>query len=124
MYERIFSPVRKANKPIILTSDGDIRKLAPEVAGLVDGFIFESSTPSEFMFENFGKTKCLIGGIDVRPLTFGNPGDVEAEVSKVLRIGQDCPGYVAACADTIPANVPIANVYAYFNAVEKYRHRT
>jgi hypothetical protein len=122
-YEKIFAPVKAAGKPVILTSDGDISKLAPELAGVVDGFIFESSTPAEYMFNTFGQRKCLVGGIDVRPLTFGAPADVEAEVKKAIDRGRDCPGYVIACADTIPANVPIANVYAYFDAVEKYRRR-
>ena len=96
----------------------------PDMIKVLDGFIFESSTPADFMFDNFGKDKCLIGGIDVRPLTFGSPADVDKEVAKVLAKGRDCPGYVAACADTIPANVPIKNVYAYFEAIEKYRYRT
>ena len=76
------------------------------------------------MFKNFGRNKCLIGGIDVRPLTFGTPADVEAEVKKAIDRGRDCPGYVIACADGIPANVPLENVYAYFRTVEKYRIRT
>ncbi|MHB9070984.1 MAG: uroporphyrinogen decarboxylase family protein [Sedimentisphaerales bacterium] len=122
-YERIFSSVKKVGKKIIFLSDGDISKLASDVAMYVDGFIFESSTSAELMFEKFGKDKCLIGGIDVRPLTFGKPADVEREVSKALQMGFNCPGYVVACANTIPANVPIENVYAYFEAIEKYRHR-
>ena len=122
-YEKIFEPVKKKDKPVIITADGNLTKLAPDMANVLDGFIFESSTPADFMFENLGKDKCLIGGIDVRPLTFGKPADVEKEVAKVLTKGRDCPGYVAACADTIPANVPIENVYAYFEAIEKCRYR-
>ena len=122
-YEKVFAPVKAAGKPVILTSDGDISKLAPDLADIVDGFIFESSTPPDYMFETFGQTKCLVGGIDVRVLTFGTSTDVEAEVKRAINRGRDCPGYVIACSDTIPANVPIANVYAYFDAVEKYRRR-
>ena len=122
-YEKIFAPLRTARKHVIYISDGDIRKLAPDIAPLVDGFIFESSTPADFMFEQFGRDKCLIGGIDVRPLTLGSPEDVRQEVSKAIDKGRDCPGYVIACSDTIPANVPLENVYAYFDAVEKHRRR-
>jgi hypothetical protein len=122
-YERIFAPVKAQGKKIIFLSDGDIRTLAGDIAPTVDGFIFESSTPAEFMFTNFGKNKCLIGGIDVRPLTFGNTADVKAEVRRALELGKDCPGYVIACSDTIPANVPLENVYAYFESVEEGRHR-
>jgi len=122
-YERIFKPVKDAGKSVILISDGNISTLAPELAEIVDGFIFESSTPSDFMFKRFGKDKCLIGGIDVRPLTFGNENDVRKEVKSAIERGKDCPGYVIACSDTIPANVPLKNVYAYFETVEKFRKR-
>ncbi len=67
--------------------------------------------------------KCLIGGIDVRPLTFGSVEDVRVEVNRAVELARDCPGYVIACADTIPGNVPLENVYAYFDAVEQCRHR-
>lgn len=120
-YESIFAPVKASGKPVILMSDGDIRALSSDVSGLVDGFVFESSTPAQFMTSKFGKDKCLIGGISVKPLTFGSTADVEAEVQKAADLGRDCPGYVLACADTIPANVPLENVYAYFDAVERFR---
>lgn len=122
-YEKIFAPIKEKGKKVILTSDGDITKLAPDLAGIYDGFIFESSTPFDFMLENFGSSKTLVGGINVRPLTFGNESDVQKEVEAALEKGKKYPGYIAACCDTIPGNVPIANVYAYFDAVEKYRYR-
>ncbi|MCF7837988.1 MAG: hypothetical protein K9N49_05100 [Candidatus Marinimicrobia bacterium] len=122
-YEKIFAPVKAAGKPVILTCDGDITKLAPDLAEILDGFIFESSTPPDHMFETFGQTKCLVGGINVRPLTLGSPADVGAEVKRAVDRGRDCPGYIIACADTIPANVPVDNVYAYFDAAENFRQR-
>lgn len=122
-YEKIFAPLKASGKVVIYLSDGNIRALAHDIASLVDGFIFESSTPADFMFESFGRNKCLIGGIDVRPLTLGSQKDVRQEVRKAIDLGRDCPGYVIACSDTIPANVPIENVYAYFDEVEKGRHR-
>ena len=122
-YEKIFAPIRAARKPVIYTSDGDLRKLSHDIAPLVDGFIFEPSTPAGFMIEQFGRDKCLIGGVDVRPLTMGSAEDVRQEVRKAIEMGRDCPGYVIACAATIPANVPLENVYAYFDAVEKARQR-
>lgn len=122
-YEKIFSPVKERGMPVILTSDGDISKLAPDLANVVDGFIFEPSTPADFMFENFGKDKCLCGGIDARVLSFQTDVEVEKHVHDVLENGKMCPGYVALCANTIQSNIPLKNVHAYFNAVEKYRHR-
>jgi len=122
-YEKIFAPVKQAGKPVIITADGDLSKLAPDMAKVVDGFIFESSTPADFMFDNFGENKCLIGGIDVRVLTFGTADEVEKHVKDIIAKGRNCPGYVIACADTIPSNVPIKNVYTYFKTVEKERKR-
>jgi len=123
-YEHIFDPVKAAGKPVILTSDGDIRQLASLLTGYVDGFIFESSTPPDFMYNTFGSSKCLIGGIDVRVLTFGSSSDVKREVKKAIEKGRQYAGYVIACSDTIPANVPIENVYAYFDTVEECRSRS
>jgi uroporphyrinogen decarboxylase-like protein len=122
-YETIFAPFKAAGKPVILTSDGDISKLAPDLAAIVDGFVFESSTPADFMFERFGRDKVLIGGIDVRPMTFGTPDNVEQEVTRAVQRGRDCPGFVISCSDTIPGNVPVANVHRYFEVVERLRHR-
>ena len=122
-YEKIFAPVKKAGKVVILLSDGNISALARDVAPFIDGFIFESSTPADFMFDSFGQSKCLIGGIDVRPLTFGSEEDVKKEVENALKKARECPGYVIACADTIPANVPVKNVHAYFKVVDKNRVR-
>jgi hypothetical protein len=122
-YEKIFAPIKKAGKTVIFLSDGNVLPLAHDIAPMVDGFIFESSTPADFMFENFGKDKCLIGGIDARVLTFGTENEVEKHVKDVIAKGGQCPGYVIACSNTIPANVPIKNVYACFKAVEQYRFR-
>ena len=52
-YERIFEPVKKTGKKVIYLSDGDISKLALDIADYVDGFIFESSTSADFMFKHF-----------------------------------------------------------------------
>jgi hypothetical protein len=123
-YERVFAPVKEAGKVVLFMSDGNISALAPDIAPMVDGFSFESSTPADFMFQNFGKSKCLVGGIDVKPLTFGSEDVVEQEVKRAIDRGRDCPGYVIACSDTIPGNVPIPNIYAYFAAVEKWRRRS
>jgi hypothetical protein len=122
-YEKIFAPVRAAGQPVILTSDGNLTALALDIAPLVDGFSFESHTPRDFMFRNFGRDKCLIGGVDGKVLTFGTPTEVEQEVRTAIDQGMGCPGFIVACADTIPANVPIPNAYAYFDAVERYRRR-
>ena len=122
-YEKIFAPFRSMGKPVILTSDGNIEKLAPDLISFVDGFIFESSTNPDFMFKNFGKDRCLIGGIDGKVLAFGSENDIEIEVKNKLDKGRNCPGYVIACSDTIPSNVPIKNVYKYFECIEKYRYR-
>jgi len=122
-YAKIVTPVKRIGKPVIITADGNLTKLAPDMAKVVDGFIFESSTPVDFMFENFGKDKCLIGGIDVRILTFGTESEVEKHVKDIVAKGRKYPGYVIACADTIPANVPLKNVYRYFETVEKERKR-
>lgn len=122
-YEKIFDPVKRVNKPVIITADGDLTKLALDMARIVDGFIFETSTPADFMFENFGRDKCLIGGIDTRILTFGAADEVEKHVRDTVSQYKKYPGYVIACADTIPSNVPLANVYKYFETVGKERYR-
>ena len=123
VYEQLFSIVKAKGQRILLLSDGNITKLAKDIAPLVDGFCFEHSTSSEYMFKNFGSIKCLLGGVDGRILTFGTKDEVKTEVKKVIDMASNCPGFILACSSTIPANVPIENVYTYFDTVEKYRNR-
>lgn len=56
-------------------------------------------------------------------MTFGTTDEVEKHTRKVIEMGKRCPGYIIACADTIPANVPLKNIYKYFETVEKERRR-
>ncbi|MBA7557340.1 hypothetical protein ES705_50088 [subsurface metagenome] len=124
LYEEIYEPLRKAGKPIIFLSDGnlgpfleDIKKLNP------DGLSFEINTDLNAAVKTLGKGKIYSGNIDCRVMQFGKKEDIYKEVRRVAEVAKDIPGFILYCSNCINANISLENVYHYFDAIEKYRVR-
>lgn len=68
----------------------------------------------------FGTHLCFDGGIDTQALLpNGTPGDVRAEVRRMIdQVGRD-GGYILAGSHTLQADVPIANVVAMIEEAKK-----
>jgi uroporphyrinogen decarboxylase len=63
----------------------------------------------------------LWGGLDVQYiLPYGTPEEVEAEVKRIIEIFAPGGGYVFSPVHVIQPDVPLENIFAMWDAVEKY----
>jgi uroporphyrinogen decarboxylase len=88
-----------------------------------DGFILEECSDLSHIVEKYGFEKVIVGGVDIGVLTYGSVRDVVEEVKRCLRIAGGCPGYFINVSGSIPDNVPMENLEAYFEACRKYGRR-
>ena len=72
-------------------------------------------TKLEPVIDIFGDA-IFIGGIDATILTFGTPEETRRHVEDVCKRTQDYKGYVLCCSGGLLANMPLANLEAYFDA--------
>lgn len=113
-YEKLLDPLKKAGKKILYTSDGTIDRLLDDVVATgVNALVIEPTTDMETIAKKYGKTHAFVGNADCRVLTFGDKPAIRAEVERCMKIGRDCPGFILAVGNHIPANVPVENALYY-----------
>jgi hypothetical protein len=123
-YRELWRILRDAGKRVLFTSDGTFDMFLDDVAEAgADGFCFEPSNDLAMMARKFGKTHVLMGGMDCRTLTFGTKDDIERELRRALEVTRECPGFVLAVGNHIPANVPLENLVYYFERVDELGRR-
>jgi hypothetical protein len=123
-YERLWSELRPRGIRILFCSDGDITSIVDDIARAgADGFIIEECTDLNYVVNRYGEDKVIVGGVDIGVLTYGSTSDVVEEVKRCLKIAGACPGYFINVSGSIPDNVPLKNLEAYFEACKKYCKR-
>ena len=60
-----------------------------------------------YIAEKYGKTHSFVGNADTRILLNGTREDIEREVKRCMDIGKNCPGFIMAVGNHIPANTPV-----------------
>jgi hypothetical protein len=120
-YERIFEPLKKAGKKIVFVSDGNYSELIDDLIAVgVDGLMIDQYVNLERLMKRYGGSIAVVGNADVAPLTFGTPVDVRNEVKKCMDAAKNYPGYIIRCHGDLPQNIPMENMYAYFEACREY----
>jgi uroporphyrinogen-III decarboxylase len=61
--------------------------------------------------------------MDCRTLTFGTKEDIERELRQALEATEECPGFMLAVGNHLPANIPLENAVHYFESVDKLGRR-
>ncbi|MBO3802645.1 MAG: hypothetical protein JTT11_02020 [Candidatus Brockarchaeota archaeon] len=123
-YERLWRVLKARGIRVIFCSDGNVDKIVDDVAEAgADGFILEPSCDLGRTVEKYGDSKVIVGNVDLKALTFGREGDVVAEVLRCVRTAGHCPGYFINVTGSIPDNVPLENLEAYFAACKKFGSR-
>lgn len=123
-YRRLWSELRDKGIVVLFCSDGDLTPIIDDITSLgVDGFILEECSNLSYIVEKYGGEKVIIGGVDIGVLTLGTPRQVVQEVERCVSIAGSCPGYFLNVSGSIPDNVPLENLQAYFKACEKLRKR-
>ena len=123
-YRELWRPLKEAGKRVLYTSDGTFDMFLDELmAAGADGFCFEPTNDLDELVKKCGKTHALIGGMDCRTLTFGAKEDVERELRRTLEVTRECPGFMLAIGNHLPANIPLENALHYFELVEELGRR-
>ena len=115
-YAELWKPLHAAGKKVLFCSDGNFMEFAADLAEAgADGFIFEPCNDFDFMADNFGQTKCLVGSfVDCRDLTFGRKDVVRKCIDKTFESLARCKGAILAVGNHLPPNIPAGMLDYYF----------
>ncbi len=115
-YAELWKPIHEAGKKVLFCSDGNFMEFANDLAEAgADGFIFEPCNDFDFMVDNFGQTKCLVGSfVDCRDLTFGRWDKVRNDIDRTFERLSDCKGAIIAVGNHLPPNIPEHMLDKYF----------
>lgn len=123
-YKRFIGMLRDAGKKVLFTADGNYSQYIDDIAACgVHGFVMEPVTDMKYIAEKYGKTHLLIGNADTNVLLSGSKQAIEAEVRRCMDIGKNCPGFIMAVGNHIPANTPVENALYYNEIYEKLARR-
>ena len=87
------------------------------------GFVLEPTTDMKYLAERYGKTHAIIGNADTRILLTGTREEIRNEVRRCMDIGKQCPGFIMAVGNHIPANTPVENCLIYEEAYREMSRR-
>lgn len=123
-YKKMFRPLIEAGKKILFTSDGNYTQFVDDIAACgVHGFVMEPVTDLKYIVERYGKTHVIVGNADTSILLLGSRDDIEREVRRCMDTARQCPGFIMAVGNHIPANTPVENALYYDEMYRKYAKR-
>jgi uroporphyrinogen decarboxylase len=116
---------RHIQLPWVFHSDGDLMPIIEDLLSLgMDGLNPIEPGPMDInlLKERYGKRICLLGNIDLhRTLTQGTTKEVEEEVRQRIESVGKGGGYIIASSNSITDYCKLENVFAFRDAVLKYR---
>jgi len=122
--KRQLAPIRESGKKILFTCDGNFTALMDDIADCgVNGFCMEPLTDLSYAVEKYGNTHTLIGNADTRVLLTGDKNDICREVKRCMDLGRNCPGFMMAVGNHIPANTPVENAMYYNECYNQFKRR-
>jgi len=123
-YRELWSVLRSKGIKVLFCSDGNMTPIVDDIAKAgADGFIIEECCDLRYIAYKYGNDKVIIGGVDIGVLTLGTIRDVVEEIKRCLSAAGAYPGYFLNVSGSIPDNVPLRNLEAYFVAASRYRRR-
>jgi hypothetical protein len=116
-YRAFWAELKAAGKKVLFCSDGTYEMFMEDLAACgADGFIFEPSNNLDAIVRKFGRTHCLVGSkVDCRTMAFRGWEAVQAEIDATLPLARECPGFIWAVGNHIPANVPVEIAQRYMD---------
>ncbi len=124
-YAELWKVLHAAGKKVLFCSDANWEMFVADIAAAgADGFIFEPMLPLEPVVRDFGQTHVIVGSkVDCRTMTYGTHDDIAREIDQTLELAADCPGFMFAVGNHIPADVPIAAGLFYFEHLRNHWQR-
>ena len=130
VFREVFLPrmrevCRHIRLPWVFHSDGDLMPILEDLLSLgMDGLnpIEPGPMDIELLKERYGRRICLLGNIDIHyTLTQGTAEEVDEEVKRRIQCIGKGGGYIIASANSITDYCKLENVFAFRDAVVKYR---
>lgn len=122
-YEEFWSMLHDAGKKVIFMSDGNIDKVADDIAACgADGFVSEPFTNWKALARKY-PDRLLAGEGDNRVLMRNDVAEIETMVRSMVETASICAGYFMCVGNHIPWNVPPEAVAAYFRLCAELAHR-
>jgi hypothetical protein len=123
-YKRLIARARECGvQCIMVDTDGDCMKMIPVFleAGVDCLMPFEVQAGMDVVAirRQFGKTFCIMGGIDKRALAHGRK-EIGAEVDRVVPLFKASGRFIPTLDHTIPTNVSMENFTTYLEYVRSY----
>jgi len=120
--------IKKMGVPVFLHSDGDMRKILPDIIAMgFDGWQAVQApigiSYQEYMAETkkkYGNKLCLMGNIEIDLLGRGNPKQIEEEVRKIIRIASPEGGFILSSSNELGKETSPESALAMYRAGEKY----
>jgi len=123
-YKRLWKILKDRGIGVIFCSDGNITPIVDDIADAgADGFILEPWCDLDYIAKKYGDSRVIMGNVDLKILTFKGGEGVIGEVKRCLSTAGHHPGYFINVTGSIPDNVPLENLEAYFRACRKYGRR-
>lgn len=114
-YRRMGEMCRKAGKPFIYHSDGDLSEMIETIIDTGFNALHPIEPESMDIYDlrkRVGKRLCLLGNIRVHTLSVGTPAEIrEVTRDRVLNLGRE-GAYCVGSSNSIPNYVPLANYKA------------
>jgi hypothetical protein len=113
-YKKLWRPVLAAGKKLIFTSDGTYDMFFNDIVACgAHMLVMEPGNDMRSFAEKHGRTHGFVGNADTRVLLTGSRDEIYNEVKRCMDIGQQCPGFILAVGNHIPANTPVENALWY-----------
>lgn len=117
LFKKMWRVLKKRGKKVLFCSDGTFDMFMDDIAACgADGFIFEPTNNLDYVCQRFGKTHCIIASkVDCRTMAFGTWDQVKAEIDATLALAKQCPGFIWAVGNHMPANISDEMCDLYIN---------
>lgn len=123
-YSEILAPFKSKGLPRIVHTDGDVRKLIPDIVAV--GFTVmqpleaKANMDVRLLKAEYGKALSFIGNIDARVLSTNDASAIEKEVQSKMTVAGRGGGYVIGSDHSVPPDVSLATYENFVKLVAKY----
>lgn len=120
--------IKRMGVPVFLHSDGDIRKILPDIISIgFDGWqAVQAPTGweyTQYMAEikrKYGDKLTLMGNINVDLLGRGSPEEIREEVRELIKVASPGGGFILSSSNELGKETSPENCLAMYRAGEKY----
>jgi len=115
---------KSKDMPVILHSDGNIKKLIPYFieAGFscIQPLEVKAGMDVRYLKREYGDKLSFMGGIDVRAMANPDPKVIEEEIRSKFKVAKKGGGYIYHCDHSVPHNVSFQQYCKVMELVRKY----